>query len=237
MTTGKNLILCALLLAIGFVVAATCISFTMVWLKNQERTVIVKGLAEIERPADHVIWPITYTVTGNDLASVFNQLEEKNQIIMEFLTSNGIADDQISINAPSVTDTQIERYGATPEPSTRYFSNQVITVSTPMVDKVRELMVKQTQLIKSNIAISTNNWQFQTKFLFNGLDDVKPAMIEQATKNARASAEKFADDSNSQLGKIKRATQGQLTIENRDDNTPFIKTLRVVTTVEYTLSN
>lgn len=232
---GKNLILSALVLAAGIVAAAISVSYTQMWLKGQERTVVVKGLSEIERPADHVIWPITYSVTGNELALMFNQIEEKNQIIIEFLTANGIPADQISVNAPSVTDTQAERYGALPEPANRYFSNQVVTVSTPMVDKVRELMVKQTQLIKSNIAINTNNWQFQTKFLFNSLDDVKPLMIEEATKNARRSAEKFAEDSNSKLGQIKRATQGQLTIENRDDNTPHIKTLRVVTTVEYTL--
>lgn len=62
-------------------------------------------------------------------------------------------------------------------------------------------------------------------------------MIEEATKNARNAAEKFAIDSNSKLGKIKRANQGQFTISDRDPNTPYIKTIRVVTTVDYYLED
>lgn len=62
-------------------------------------------------------------------------------------------------------------------------------------------------------------------------------MIEEATKNARASAEKFAQDSGSSLGKIRRANQGQFSITDRDSNTPYIKSVRVVTTVEYFLKD
>ena len=60
-------------------------------------------------------------------------------------------------------------------------------------------------------------------------------MVQEATKNARKTAEKFAEDSNSKLGSIRKASQGQITIENRDTNTPYIKNIRVVNTVEYTL--
>ena len=62
-------------------------------------------------------------------------------------------------------------------------------------------------------------------------------MIEQATKNAREAAEKFAKDSESKLGKIKSAQQGLFSIEDRDSNTPYIKEVRVVTTVDYYLDN
>lgn len=62
-------------------------------------------------------------------------------------------------------------------------------------------------------------------------------MIEEATKNARKAAEKFAKDSDSELGKIKHAYQGQFSIENRDANTPYIKRIRVVTTIDYSLED
>ena len=74
-----------------------------------------------------------------------------------------------------------------------------------------------------------------TQFLFNGLNNIKPAMIEEATRNAREVAEKFAHDSGSKLGKIKRASQGQFSIDDRDSNTPYIKKVRIVSTVEYYL--
>ena len=62
-------------------------------------------------------------------------------------------------------------------------------------------------------------------------------MIEEATLNARASAQKFADDSQSKLGKIKTASQGQFVIENRDSETPHKKVVRVVSTVNYYLND
>ena len=77
----------------------------------------------------------------------------------------------------------------------------------------------------------------RTQFLFNGLNNIKPAMIEEATRNAREVAEKFAHDSGSKLGKIKRASQGQFSVEDRDSNTPYIKRLRIVSTVEYYLTD
>jgi uncharacterized protein len=76
-----------------------------------------------------------------------------------------------------------------------------------------------------------------TQYLYSKLNDVKPAMIEQATKNARQTAEKFAKDSDSKLGKIKRASQGTFSIEDRDSSTAYIKKIRVVSTVEYYLSD
>ena len=74
-------------------------------------------------------------------------------------------------------------------------------------------------------------------FSYNGLNDIKPEMIEEATANAREAAQKFAKDSDSRLGKIKTATQGQFTITDRDSNTPYIKNVRVVTNVVYYLND
>ena len=73
--------------------------------------------------------------------------------------------------------------------------------------------------------------------MFTKLNDLKPVMIEEATKNARAVAEKFAQDSKSRLGKIKSASQGQFSVEDQDGSTPYIKNVRVVSTVEYYLSD
>lgn len=78
---------------------------------------------------------------------------------------------------------------------------------------------------------------YQTVYSFTGLNEIKPKMIEEATKNARAAAEKFAQDSESKLGKIKNASQGQFSITNRDENTPHIKRVRVVTTINYYLND
>ena len=99
------------------------------------------------------------------------------------------------------------------------------------------MIIEQSELLKQGIAIIGGDWEYKVSYDFTGLNDVKPQMIEEATKNARLAAEKFAKDSNSKLGKIKHASQGQFSIEDRDANTPFIKHIRVVTTIDYSLED
>ena len=90
--------------------------------------------------------------------------------------------------------------------------------------------------MRQGIAIVSEEYgENSIQYDFTGLNEIKPQMVEEATKNARATAEKFAQDSRSKLGKIRTASQGQFSIDNRDANTPYIKRIRVVNTVEYTL--
>ena len=92
-------------------------------------------------------------------------------------------------------------------------------------------------LAKDGIAISDQDYNSKAQFLFTELNSVKPDMIQSATQNARQVAEKFAKDSDSKLGKIKKAAQGQFSINDRDSNTPYIKKVRIVSTLTYYLND
>lgn len=233
---NRSLTLAGLFIGIGLVALGIFIYCGIIAAKSQRRSVTVKGLSEIEVPANRVIWPIMYTTLGNELEQVYNAIEQTNSTITTFLTSNGIDASEITTSAPIIVDTKADRYNQNPAPY-RYNAVMVLTVTSEKVEKVRDLMVKQSTLMKKGIAIGGDDYRFQTQFEFTGLNDVKPKMIQEATRNARASAEKFAEDSNSRLGNIISATQGQLSISDRDANTPYIKVLRVVTTVEFQLKN
>lgn len=229
----------SIVIAVGLLLLGCTISLGLFNLKPNTRSVFVKGLCEIEMPADRVIWPIAYSEVGNDLQTIYSNMESKNKIVMQFLIENGITKDEFSISAPSVVDKIADQYSSNYEGQkygARYVATQVFTVSSSKVEKIRELMVKQAVLLKNNIATVTS-WQYQIQYLFTELDSVKPAMVEQATKNARITAEKFAQDSKSELGKIIMASQGQLTIEDRDQNSPYIKKLRIVTSIQYSLED
>lgn len=102
---------------------------------------------------------------------------------------------------------------------------------------MRKLMNEQAALLQKGVAIVSGDYQYNSEFLFTKLNELKPQMIEEATKNARVAAEQFAKDSDSELGKILNATQGQFSIEDRDANTPYLKKVRVVTSVTYSLED
>ena len=183
-----------------------------------------------------MIWPFAFTVVGNDLNGVYAELERNSATIKEFLISGGLSESEITVSVPSVSDKYAYEYGSN-DRAYRYFCKNTVTVCTENVDAVLALMPRQSELLKKGIIGSGNSWENQIEFRFEGLNAIKPEMIEDATKNAREAAEKFAKDSDSRLGKIKTANQGTFTISDRDSNTPYIKKVRVVSSVTYYLKN
>jgi hypothetical protein len=204
--------------------------------RSYDRTVNVKGLCEKEVKADKVIWPVVYKVMANDIQSIYDQTDRSNETIVDFLEAGGIDVSEITVSVPQISDKFANEYGNN-DRAYRYIATNVITVYTDKVDDVLSLMSKQSDLLKKGIVTGGNNWENPVEFKYEGLNEIKPAMIEEATMNAREAAEKFAKDSESRLGKIKTANQGTFTIENRDSNTPYIKKVRVVTSVTYYLKN
>lgn len=233
----KNIkLITTLIFSVAFCIAAVIISCSISSIGKPIRTVYVKGLCEIERPADNVIWPIVQVEMTNSLPETYHNIELKNKLIIKFLHHGGVTDNEISVNNIFIEDRNAETYTAD-KFLFRYKVTQVITVSSKNVDLIRILIDKQTELLKQNIHISADKWSYPIDYTFNELEEVKPMMIQMATKNARASAQKFAEDSDSKIGKIKTAAQGQLSITPRDTYTPHIKKLRVVTSVEFFLQD
>ena len=220
------------LAVLGFLLGDAAIRF-----KSFERTVVVKGLSEREVPADIVIWPITFQDANNNLSGLFESIQKKTSTVTGFLAEKGITPDEITVAPPSVLDRYAQSYGNRADIINRYTANATVTVYSKNVETVRKAMSSLIDLGKKGVAVYGEDYRNQPQFLFNGLNDLKPAMIEEATKNARAVAEKFAADSDSELGKIKSALQGQFSISDRDATTPYIKNIRVVSTVEYYLSD
>ena len=223
---------CLGLASLGYLLADAAVA-----VKQFERTVTVKGLSEREFPADVVIWPIQFSAASNDLQSLYVTLEDNTAKVRQFLTQRGVEPDEITASPPVLTDKSAQQYGNSSRAEFRYAARQAVTVYSQHVDRVQAIMGALSDLGKQGIALTGGEYQSETEYLFTGLNAVKPDMIEEATRNAREVAQKFATDSKSTLGKIRSATQGQFSIEPRDKNNRHIKKVRVVSTVEYYLSD
>lgn len=232
MSVQQNLI-AGVCVAIGIASVGISLKTGIDHFVDRDRVVTVKGLAERNVQADYVIWPVTFRVTGNDLSALYEKAQTQSEEIRNFLISQGIKAQDISQGTPSVQDLHADFYGNNLPPE-RYRMEMAVSVATTDVDTVLKAMVNQSELIQKGVLFTQN---YRTQFSFNGLNSIKPEMVEEATKNARSTAQKFAEDSDSELGKIRRASQGQFSIYDRDSNTPYIKRIRVVTTVEYYLKD
>ena len=224
------------------IVAAAVVIFGLLFkagldnFTNRDRKVTVKGLSEIEVPADQVTWSITTVETGNDLQQVYANSSAKIGKISKFLTDNGIASSDISVGTPIVTDNEADRWSADRIPY-RFKIKTVLSVNSSEVDKVRGLISRQGELLQQGIAIINNEYSEPVSYSYVSFQEMKPRMMEEAIANARATAKQFAQNSGSRLGKILSADQGQFSINSKDENNPQIKKLRVVTTITYQLKN
>lgn len=224
----------ALFIAAGVVILGIFLFAGINNIAYRDRQVVVRGLAEREVMANKVTWPLVVKTLGNDLQQLYREVNNNNEIVVKFLTDNGIGDSEVSIGAPTVFDKDAQTY-QTNVPY-RYTVTEVITVTSAQVEKVNALINRQGELLKLGVAVS-NDWEHRTSYEYTGLNDIKPSMIADATRNAREAALKFAEDSDSRLGKIKSAVQGQFSITDRDAYTPWIKNIRVVTSVTYYLND
>ena len=228
-------VLLGTLLCVGLATMGLLLSEGIIKFRDMERVVSVKGLSERDMPADVAIWPIRFSEVSNDLSELYGSLESKNDKVNNFLRQQGFKVDEISVSVPAIQDRQAQGFSEEQVRNGRYAGTSTLTVYSNDIEMVRKAMSNLAQLGQNGIAISGQDYDVKTQFLFTKLNDIKPAMIEEATRNAREVAEKFAHDSGSKLGKIKRASQGQFSIDDRDSNTPYIKKVRIVSTDEYYL--
>ena len=220
---GASIVLAALVLGIFMV----C---TVKTLKSYDDTVKVRGLCEKEVSADRVVWRISYGEKANDLADLRNTIRKNNDIIVKQLRDAGFSEEEIKVGNAGYED----RYSWASNPNQipfRYNANQTVTVFTKNLDLVRKLQqTLETDLVNQNIL--ANTW---ADYQYLGLNDIKPEMIRESLENARAAADEFANNSHSKIGKMRTASQGYFEVEDLDENTPQVKKIRVVTTVEYYL--
>ena len=203
----NNRIIEAAIVAVGIIILGFCLKAGIDGFTNKDRKVTVKGLAEKEVEADKVTWPISTKELGNDLPALYSKINATTAAIKKFLLANGI----------NITS--------------------VITVSSQNVKLVRSIIAKQGELLQQGIAIVDGGYENPIKYEYISFQDMKPKMMSEAIENAQKTAQQFAENSHSKLNKIISADQGQFSIENRDDNTPYIKKVRVVTTITYSLKD
>ena len=205
--------------------------------KQYDRYVQVKGLSEREVKADLAVWPINIVLTGNDLATLKGQLEKQNEDVYQFFVKQGFEPDEITRGMVNITDANANQYNNAQNNRFRYVAQSDFTVRTREIEKLQKALEASLELMSKGIVLGSKNQWRPIEYVFTGLNELKPPMIEEATKNAREVAEKFARDSNSEVGEIRIARQGLFSINDRDQNTPQIKIVRVVSTFDFQLKN
>ncbi len=229
----------ALLLAIGIALAGYFISNTLYNSKVALNTADVKGLAERRVEADKAYWSIQYTVTGNkksEIPRLYEESESDQKMIISLLKSSGFSVDEIR---PGIIDYQKKEFRDEDQKlvEEKHFLVGEIEVQTSKVQLVSEGRAKLNTLIAQGLDIKNNSPAYH----FTNLNKIKPAMLKEATKNARLAANEFATNAGVKVGGIRSARQGGFVIrdvgENYGDTKKIEKDVRVVTNVTFFLTD
>jgi len=213
-------------------------------MRTSDRYVTVKGISEREAKADLAIWPLHLVAADNDLSKAHAQIEASVSRIRTFLASYQIDTAQTSVQDFSVTDAATNQYSGE-RTGSRYVIRQTVIVRSLKPDLILAASQHVGELVSAGVVLSSGGEYGSggPTFVFTGLSKLKPQMIGEATARARESAEQFAHDSHSDIGGIRTASQGIFEILPRDqaqgisEESQIMKTVRVVTTIEYSLRN
>ncbi len=232
----------AFILAAGIALGGFFPGYYYYQSKINANSVTVKGLAERDVRADLAIWSLQFVVTGNDLPEMQQQISEQAKIITAFLKKRGFADREISLSPITTNDLLANPYQNTAETNGRRFIlTQSVELQTDKVDAVADALTASNELIGKGIVFAQDYGGSGASFLFTGLNEIKPEMLEEATRNAKEAAAQFAKNSGTKVGKIRRASQGVFSVQpkveaaNIQESRQIEKKVRVVSTVEYWL--
>lgn len=244
---GMGYLLSGIFLSLGIVVAAWLIAGAVNNFKAADRYVTVKGLVEKDVRADQGMWVIKFRVSGNDLSAAQAEAAAQKSLVASFLKDAGIADNEVA-STFRVIDKKAQEYGQNNDGSMRFIIEVSTQVRTANVDVLEAAGQKTESLVKNGVILADDSCGAGPRYVYTGLNNLKPEMLAEATKNARKAAEQFAADSGSKVGNIRRANQGVFSLTERDSvaenndggngctpGTPN-KKVRVVTTIDYFLN-
>lgn len=222
----------AAIAAIGLTLGGYLLGDGLLRAKEAERSVTVRGLAERDVTADLATWTISYSASSTSLAQAQAKVREDTNSIEGFFGGLGFPDDALQPTGANVSS-------YTSQGITTFTVRQRLSLRTTDIELAQKAVAQQFDLVGRGVFLEEGS---SMSYTFTGLNDIKPEMVAEATRDARAAAEQFANDSGANVGAIKSATQGYFSIEARDgdsggwgvSDSPY-KKVRVVTTVNFSL--
>jgi hypothetical protein len=233
----------AIFLAIGIAVAGWFVGDGFVKGRAADRFVTVKGVAERDVQADVALWPLRFVATNDDLRQAQATIKQSHQHVLAFLEKHGIDPAAAEVQRLEVNDLLANPYrsGST---QSRYIITETLMVRTEDTGTIEKASQAVGELVDAGVVLSSTGGPTSgPTFLFTGLNELKPVMIAEATAEARRAAERFANDSGSEIGPIRHANQGVFVILARDrapgimEESQMQKTVRVVSTIDYFLED
>lgn len=225
----------SLVIAVGLAWGGWHVGQGLERFRTEDRSVTVKGLAEMNVPSDYASWLLTFRRAGDVFNEVQQELSADRQKVTEFLKQQGFSAEEVEVRPLQVQDVYSREYVSSDQPF-RYTGAGQVLVKSSRIDAIANAALGLDPLIQQGVVIEGGSGpQYQLR----AFNEAKAPLLAEATRNALDQANRFAADAGAQLGKLRSANQGVIQIFGEsgdyDDSSSRIKRLRVVSTFEYQL--
>lgn len=239
-------VIVGLCLVVGLALGGYFVGKGAARFRSDVRIVTVKGLVEREVKADQAVWTLGLRRASESLQDAHARISADRDAAVAFLRKQGFAEAEIERQPTRTVDKLAREYGQ-PQAADRlrYVVTTSVVVKTPNVDLVRTAVGATEELLKAGVILDgEREGAANPRYVVSRFNDLRPQLLADATKNARATAQQFAADSEAQVGVIRSANQGAIQIfgmDGNDESGPFsptstpIKRIRVVSTFEFEL--
>jgi uncharacterized protein len=233
-------------LALGLAAGGWLVGQGLARFKSESRTVTVKGLVEREVKSDRAVWTLGMRRASDTLSEAHQRIAADRDAVLAFLKKQGFADAEVERQPTRTLDKLARDFGQNQGERFRYVVTTAVEVATDRVDLVRSAAGATEELLKGGVILDGDeqSGRANPRYVVSKFNDLRPQLLADATRNARATAVQFASDSGATVGAIRSANQGSIQIfgtDGNDESAPFaptstpLKRIRVVSTFEFAL--
>jgi hypothetical protein len=247
MQNRSGIIIGSICIALSLSVCGYFLSNSLYKMRFSDRTVMAKGFSERDVKSNLAVWNINLSIKGNDLKEMLLDLQTQEKVLMDFLKTYDIPEDNVFFENIHTQDllraqTDTAHLAQGHEPRFRYILGQSIKIRSSHVDKISKAMGDQNELVSSGVMVQWSH----VSYFFTSLNELRPSMLSESIKSAQKVAQQMAYDCGAQLGKIRTLNQGIFTItaqdqnsgaQTYDDSASLYKKVRIVSTLSYFLKD
>ncbi|MBM9536985.1 SIMPL domain-containing protein [Desulfobulbus alkaliphilus] len=246
-TENKSLgaaVVLGLFLCLGLALAGYWVGKGLERFRSDSRSVIVKGLVEREVKSDRAIWTLRFRRAGDSIREVHTQISADREAVMEFLSRQGFSNEEIRRLPTRTIDKLAREYVSPGQEGFRYLVTASLAVASTEVDRITAALEATEELLTLGVLLDQEEGSANPRYIVSTFNALRPELLADATRNARFTAQQFADDAGTRVGRIRSANQGSIQIFGSDGNnesSPYsatstpVKIIRVVSTFEFEL--
>ncbi len=209
----------AILFSLAIVIAAYLLGNSIINRNSGQGTISVTGLGNTDFTSDLIVWEGSFSNSSLDLKKAYNDLEKDKSIILDYLVSKGVKGSEIVFKAVRSSKNNKAKYvngKYAGEDFLGYRLTQSLQIDSKNVAGVEKISREITELLNKGIQFYSQ----PPRYYYTKLADLKVEMISKATADARARAEKIAENSGGKLGDLISAKMGifQITGQNSKES-------------------